>query len=175
MYMRPEIAPKRSTQHSDGTYLPLGTTAHKQGRIAGENAVGGNREFAGVLGTQVVKTFDLAIARTGLRDGEAIDAGFEPLTIETSASDHKNYYPDPHELTLRVTGDRKTGRLLGAQIVGDWRGEVAKRIDVFATALHRGMMVDEINDLDLSYTPPLGSPWGRRPTRGAILERGEFS
>jgi NADPH-dependent 2,4-dienoyl-CoA reductase/sulfur reductase-like enzyme len=65
-------------------YLPLGTTAHKQGRIAGENAVGGHQEFAGSLGTQVVKVFDLVVARTGLRDAEAMDAGFDPLTVEAT-------------------------------------------------------------------------------------------
>jgi NADPH-dependent 2,4-dienoyl-CoA reductase/sulfur reductase-like enzyme len=140
-------------------YLPLGTTAHKQGRIAGENAVGGHREFAGTLGTQVVKVFDLAVARTGLRDTEAAKAGFEPLTVESTVWDHKVYYPGARELHMRVTGDRKTGRLLGAQIIGHWQAEDAKRIDVFATALFHGMRVDGLNDLDLSYTPPVSSPW----------------
>ena len=79
------------------TYLPLGTTAHKQGRIAGENAIGGNREFAGVLGTQVVKVFDMAAARTGLRDTEARQAGFDPLSVESDADDHKAYYPGAHK------------------------------------------------------------------------------
>lgn len=72
-------------------YLPLGTTAHKQGRIAGENAVGGNRSFEGSLGTQVVKVFELAVARTGLRDHEAYAAGLDPLTVESYAPDHKRY------------------------------------------------------------------------------------
>jgi NADPH-dependent 2,4-dienoyl-CoA reductase/sulfur reductase-like enzyme len=144
------------------TYLPLGTTAHKQGRVAGENAVradGGQRAFAGSLGTQVVKVFELAIARTGLLEAEALAAGFAPLTNETTTWDHKRYYPGARELRLRVTGDRATGRLLGAQIVGDWRGEVAKRIDIFATALAHDMRVADLSDLDLSYTPPLSSPW----------------
>jgi len=141
------------------TYLPLGTTAHKQGRIAGENAVGGHREFAGSLGTQVVKVFDLAVARTGLRDAEAANAGFDPLTVESTTWDHKVYYPGAHEIRIRVTGDRKTGRLLGAQMLGHWQTEVAKRIDIFATALFHGMCIDELNDLDLSYTPPVSSPW----------------
>lgn len=140
-------------------FLPLGTTAHKQGVVAGENAAGGHREFAGSLGTQVVKVFELAVARTGLRDDEAIKAGFAPLTVEAKVWDHKAYYPGACELTIRVTGDVKTRRLLGAQIVGHWKAEVAKRIDVFATALYHGMTVDALNDLDLSYTPPLGSPW----------------
>jgi len=140
-------------------YLPLGTTAHKQGRVAGENMVGGARSFQGCVGTQVVKVFELAVARTGLRDDEARHAGFDPVTVESTASDHKAYYPGARELRIRVTGDRLSGRLLGAQIIGHWRAQVAKRIDVFAAALFHGMQVDGLNDLDLSYTPPLGSPW----------------
>jgi len=141
------------------TYLPLGTTAHKQGRVAGENTVGGNREFAGSLGTQVVKVFELAIARTGLRDSEAAEVGFEPVTLETEIWDHKAYYPGAQKLHIRITGDRRTQRLLGAQIVGHYQAEVAKRIDIFATALFHNMKIEELNDLDLSYTPPLSSPW----------------
>ncbi len=140
-------------------YLPLGTTAHKQGRVAGENMVGGTRRFQGCVGTQVVKVFELAIARTGLRDDEARRAGFDPVTVESTGWDHKAYYPGAHELRIRVTGDRLSGRLLGAQLLGHWRAQVAKRIDVFAAALFHGMQVDGLNDFDLSYTPPLGSPW----------------
>jgi NADPH-dependent 2,4-dienoyl-CoA reductase/sulfur reductase-like enzyme len=141
------------------SYLPLGTTAHKQGRVAGENAIGGNRQFAGSLGTQVVKIFDQAAARTGLRDHEAAPAGFDPVTVESVANDHKAYYPGSHRITMRVTGDRATGRLLGLQLFGHKQAEIAKRIDIAATAIFHGMTVDAISDLDLSYTPPLGSPW----------------
>jgi NADPH-dependent 2,4-dienoyl-CoA reductase/sulfur reductase-like enzyme len=141
------------------TYLPLGTTAHKQGRVAGENAVGGHREFAGSLGTQVVKIFDQAAARTGLRDHEARHAGFDPVTVAWEADDHKAYYPGSHRIHMRFTGDRAAGRLLGVQLFGHKHAEVAKRIDIAATAISCGMTVDAISDLDLSYTPPLGSPW----------------
>src|SRR5262249_16879072 len=161
-------------------------TAHKQGRVAGENALGGNREFAGSLGTQVVKIFGQAAARTGLRDHEAAAAGDDPVTTETQADDHKAYYPgsppitlpatphaatetqahDPkasypgrHRITIRVTGDRATGRLLGMQLFGHKDAEIAKRVDIAATAIFHGMTVDAVSDLDLSYTPPLGSPW----------------
>ncbi|WP_373524888.1 FAD-dependent oxidoreductase [Nostoc sp.] len=144
---------------NDYMYLPLGTTAHKQGRVAGENAVGGHQEFAGSLGTQVVKIFNLAVARTGLRDSEAQSAGFTPVTVEFETWDHKVYYPGAHKLRIHVTGDAQTGHLLGAQIAGHYQGEVAKRIDIFATSLFHGMKVDGLSDLDLSYTPPLGSPW----------------
>jgi NADPH-dependent 2,4-dienoyl-CoA reductase/sulfur reductase-like enzyme len=141
------------------TYLPLGTTAHKQGRVAGENAAGGHREFAGSLGTQVVKVFDQAAARTGLRDHEAQAAGFDPVTVAFEADDHKAYYPGSHKIAMRFTGDRATGRLLGVQLFGHRHAEVAKRIDIAAAAIYHGMTVDEVSDLDLSYTPPLGSPW----------------
>ena len=141
------------------TYLPLGTTAHKQGRVAGENALGGNRRFAGSLGTQVVKIFDQAAARTGLRDHEATPAGFDPVTVGSEADDHKAYYPGSHRIAMRVTGDRATGQLLGLQLFGHKHAEIAKRIDIAATAIFHRMTVDAVSDLDLSYTPPLGSPW----------------
>ncbi len=141
------------------TYLPLGTTAHKQGRVAGENALGGHREFAGSLGTQVVKVFDQAAARTGLRDHEATAAGFDPVTVGSEADDHKAYYPGSHRIQMRVTGDRATGRLLGLQLFGHKNAEIAKRIDIAATAIFHNMTIDGLSDLDLSYTPPLGSPW----------------
>ncbi len=141
------------------TYVPLGTTAHKQGRVAGENALGGHREFAGSLGTQVVKVFDTAAARTGLRDHEAVAAGFDPITVASDADDHKAYYPGSHRIAMRFTGDRRTGQLLGVQLFGHRHAEIAKRIDIAAVAIFHGMTVDAISDLDLSYTPPLGSPW----------------
>lgn len=141
------------------TYLPLGTTSHKQGRVAGENALGGDARFAGSLGTQVVKVFDLVAARTGLREHEAIAAGFSPRSTTASPDDHKAYYPGAKPISIRITGDEQTGRLLGAQLVGSYGSEVAKRVDTFATALHHEMSVAAISELDLSYTPPLGSPW----------------
>src|SRR6266536_2463241 len=157
------------------TYLPLGTTAHKQGRIAGENALGGHQYFAGTLGTQVVKVFETVVARTGLRDDEARNAGFDPLTVESTNWDHKVYYPGAHPLCIRVTGDRQSGRLLGAQMVGHWHTEVAKRIDVFATALFQGMLIDDLNHLDLSYTPPVSSPWDPIQTSAQAWVRAQES
>ena len=143
------------------TWLPLGTTAHKQGRVAGENAAGGDRRFAGSLGTQVVKVFDLVAARTGLREHEADSAGrgWNPVSSTSAPDDHKAYYPGATPITMRVTGDADSGMLLGAQLIGHLGAEVAKRADVFATALFHGMDIEALSELDLSYTPPLGSPW----------------
>ena len=141
------------------TYLPLGTTAHKQGRVAGENAIGGDTRFAGSLGTQVVKVFDVVAARTGLRDHEATAAGLAPHSHTAIADDHKRYYPGATPVSIRITGDTNDGRLLGAQLVGSRGAEISKRVDTYATSLHHRMTVAAMSDLDLSYTPPLGSPW----------------
>lgn len=140
-------------------YLPLGTTAHKQGRVAGDSVMGGNREYAGTLGTQAVKLFERVAAATGLRDAEAQAAGFDPLTVRIDVDDHKAYYPGATKLAVRLTGDRGTGRLLGGQLLGSYGAEVSKRIDILAAAIHNGNAVADVADLDLSYTPPLGTPW----------------
>ena len=137
------------------SYLPLGTTAHKQGYVAGENAAGGNAHFAGSLGTQTVKLFDLVIARTGLRDIEAKAAGFDPFTVALTADDHKAYYPGATPLHLRLTGDRTSGKLLGVQMVGHRSAEVSKRVDIVATALYHNMKVASLLDLDLSLRAAL--------------------
>lgn len=149
-------------------YMPLGTVAHKQGRIAGENAVGGNAEFAGTLGTQSVKIFDKVVARTGLSGREARVEGFTPVSADFEAWDHKAYYPDARKLRIRVTADRETRRLLGAQIIGAYGTEVSKRIDILAAALCHGATADEFTGYDLSYTPPLSSPWD--PVQMAVQE-----
>jgi len=141
------------------TYLPLGSTAHKQGRVAGENMAGGDGEFQGTLGTQAVKIFNLVAAGTGLRDTIAREYGFDPLTVEIETWDHKVYYPGAQKMRVRLTGDRGTHRILGAQIVGHRKSEISKRIDIIAAAIYGGLSVENLNDIDLSYTPPLSSPW----------------
>ncbi|WP_426502927.1 FAD-dependent oxidoreductase [Dactylosporangium sp. McL0621] len=106
-------------------YLPLRSTAHKQGRVAGANALGGTATFAGSLGTQAVKVFDRVVATTGLRDTAARAAGFNPATVEITADDHKAYFPGATPIRIRVTGDRTTGQLLGAQLFGHRGAEIA--------------------------------------------------
>ena len=99
------------------------------------------------------------MARTGLRDNEAEGRAFHPVTVGSEADDHKAYYPGSHRIAMRFTGDTRTGRLLGVQLFGHKHAEVAKRVDIGAAAIFNEMSVEGISDLDLSYTPPLGSPW----------------
>jgi NADPH-dependent 2,4-dienoyl-CoA reductase/sulfur reductase-like enzyme len=148
-------------------HIALGTVSHKQGRVAAESILGGTRPFAGSVGTQVVKVFDHIVARTGLLEREARDNSFNAATVESELSDRNTYYPGASRMRVRVLGDRNTGRLLGAQILGSRQAEVAKRIDVFATALFHGMSVAALGDLDLSYAPPVSSPWD--PVQAAAL------
>lgn len=81
------------------------------------------------------------------------------LTVEEKVWDHKVYYPGAKHLHIQICGDQQTGKLLGAQIAGPIDTEVSKRVDIFATAIFHDMLVDDLNDLDLSYTPPLSAPW----------------
>ena len=85
--------------------------------------------------------------------------GWTPVTSQSSPDDHKAYYPGATPVHIRITGDQHSGHLLGAQLIGHRTGEIAKRVDTYATALFQAMTVDSLSELDLSYTPPLGSPW----------------
>ena len=138
-------------------YVPLGTTANKQGRVAGENAAGGHATFAGIVGTAAVKVFDLEVARTGLTEAQAREEGFDAVSSLIRFPSHARYYPDPRTLTLKLVADRRTGRVLGAQMAGP--GTVAKRIDTVAAALHASMTVDDLMRLDLTYAPPFATAW----------------
>ena len=91
----------------------------------------------------MVKIFEHAVSRTGLRDDEAVAAGFDPVTIGFEADDHKAYYPGSHKISMRYTGDRTTGRLLGVQLFGHKHAEIAKRVDIAATAIFHSTTVDD--------------------------------
>jgi NADPH-dependent 2,4-dienoyl-CoA reductase/sulfur reductase-like enzyme len=138
-------------------WIPLGPTANKQGKVAGDNVAGRRARFAGVAGTAAVKVFDMEIARTGLSISEAVQAGIRPASSVVTARSRAGYYPGAQSITIKLIFDRSSRRLLGAQMAG--RDGVAKRIDVFATALHAGMTLDEMAELDLSYAPPFAPVW----------------
>lgn len=138
-------------------HVPLGTHANKQGRVAGLNIGGGYATFPGVIGTAVTKVCDLEVGRTGLLEREAAAAGYEFVTATVESTNRDRYFPGAVPMSVKLIAERRTGRLLGAQIVG--RTEAAKRIDVLAVALWNDMTVEEITALDLGYAPPYAPVW----------------
>ena len=132
-------------------WVPLGPAANKTGRVAGTVAAGGTSAFAGVVGTAVMKVFDLEVARTGLSLAEARADGLDAVATDVTSRSRAKYYPGSSPVHVRLV-HAPGGRLLGAQITG--REGAAKRIDVLATALHAGLTVGDLAALDLSYAPP---------------------
>jgi NADPH-dependent 2,4-dienoyl-CoA reductase/sulfur reductase-like enzyme len=135
----------------------LGTIANKQGRVCGINIGGGYATFPGVLGTAVSKVCEVEVARTGLSEVELADLGLEWEQAAVDSTTRAGYFPGAAPIRTKVLAERRSGRLLGAQIVG--KEGAAKRIDVFATALWNGMEVDEMVNMDLSYAPPFSPVW----------------
>ncbi|WP_308200907.1 FAD-dependent oxidoreductase [Actinoplanes sp. M2I2] len=138
-------------------HVPLGTHANKQGRVAGINIGGGYATFPGVIGTAVTKVCDLEVARTGLTSKEAEAAGYAFVTATVDSTSRAGYYPGAQLMTVKLIAERRTGLLLGAQIVG--RAEAAKRIDALAVATWNRMTVEDMTALDLSYAPPFAPVW----------------
>jgi rhodanese-related sulfurtransferase len=134
---------------------PLGSTANKHGRVIGTNITGGRETFPGVLGTSIVKVFDDNVARVGLNELQAREAGYDTATALVPSYEHATYYPKGQEILVKLVAEKSSGRLLGGQVVGP--GDTAKRIDVLATALTSGATVDDLADLDLAYAPPYNS------------------
>ena len=138
-------------------HAALGTHANKQGRVIGTNLGGGYATFPGVIGTAVSKVCNLEIARTGLRENECRTFGFDYITVTVESTTRAGYYPGAAPITVKVIAERRTGRLLGVQIVGE--EGAAKRIDTCAVALWNAMSVEEMTALDLSYAPPFSPVW----------------
>ncbi|MFF3438620.1 FAD-dependent oxidoreductase [Streptosporangium sp. NPDC002721] len=137
--------------------IALGTHANKQGRVVGINIGGGHAAFPGVVGTAVSKICEYEVARTGLSTTEATRAGFEPVGGIVESTTRAGYYPGARTMKIKTIADRGTGRLLGAQIVG--QEGAAKRIDALAVAIWNEMTVEEVSGLDLSYAPPFAPVW----------------
>lgn len=151
------------------TWLPLGTTANKMGRVAGTNIAGGREHFQGVLGTAITRVFSLEVGRTGLSAPEALHAGFDPEWATVDAASRPGYLPGGGDVRVSLVADRRTGRLLGGQVAGP---EGTKgRIDTLAAALTARMKVEEVQHLDLAYAPPFGTVWDPLLTAAAALRK----
>ncbi|MET9291521.1 FAD-dependent oxidoreductase, partial [Streptomyces sp. NPDC003077] len=138
-------------------HIALGTHANKHGQVIGTNAGGGYATFPGVVGTAVSKVCDLEIGRTGLLEAEAREAGFRFVTVTVESTSRAGYYPGARPMRVKLLAERRTGRLLGAQIVG--REGAGKRVDVAAVALTTRLTVEEMTALDLGYAPPFSPVW----------------
>ncbi len=148
-------------------YRPLGSTANKTGRIAGDCVTGGDLRFRGVLGTGIFRVFDLAVAQTGLSEREAKAQGFDVVVCHNIKPD-KPAYMGGREMVIKGVADKADGRLLGAQIVG-YEG-VDKRIDVFVTAITFKAKAEDLFHLDLAYAPPFSTTKDPVMYTGMILE-----
>lgn len=139
----------------EAALIALAGPANKQGRIAADNIAGGDSHFSGSMGSSIIKIFDLTAASTGLTEKAAKRAGIDCESVVLSPLSHASYYPGARAMTMKVVFERKTLKLLGAQIVGE--EGVDKRIDVLATAIMAGIRADGLKDLDLCYAPPYSS------------------
>ena len=152
-----DCATARNYITNKDVYLPLGTTANKQGRVAGENAAGGNAQFKGVAGSVITKTFDLLAGKTGLDKREALENGFDPVEKEIKSVTRAGYYPNKKSIIIKLVADKKSRRILGAQIIG---GEAVKgRIDLIAFALLTRATIDDLANYDACYVPPVSPVW----------------
>jgi NADPH-dependent 2,4-dienoyl-CoA reductase/sulfur reductase-like enzyme len=138
-------------------YVPLGTTANKQGRIAGENAAGMHNVFEGIVGTAVTKIFDLEVARTGISPIEAEREGYKYFISTIEGRSRSSAYPAGKSVTVTYIVEETTGKLLGAQMAGV--EGVAQRIDTLAACLYNKMTVQDVARLDLAYAPPFATVW----------------
>jgi NADPH-dependent 2,4-dienoyl-CoA reductase/sulfur reductase-like enzyme len=140
-----------------GAYIPLGTTANKQGRVTGTNAGGGHAAFEGIVGTTITKAFDMYAALTGLSEKEARALGYKVESTVIKAPGRAHYYPGGIPMHVKLTAEERSGRLLGGQIIGDEGAGL--RINVLAGALHSEMTIEQLSQLDLAYMPSMAPVW----------------
>lgn len=141
----------------ENTFIPLGTTANKCGRMAGVNMLGKHEKFIGTLGSAAIKVLGLELARTGLSEDDAKRLAIDYSTVFVTAMDHPSYYPNPTPIQIKLITEKKSGILLGAQAIGE-KG-VVLRIDVLAVAIHNRMTAEEMGMVDLCYAPPFAGVW----------------
>jgi NADPH-dependent 2,4-dienoyl-CoA reductase/sulfur reductase-like enzyme len=152
-----DCATARNYVANKDMYLPLGTTANKQGRIAGENAAGGNATFRGIAGSAITKVFDLFVGKTGLNSEEALKNGFDPVEDIIEDITRAGYYPGNKPIWIKIVADKNTRRVLGSQIIG---GEgVKERIDLMSLALLLKADITDLASYDACYVPPASPVW----------------
>jgi len=150
-------------------YIPLAPAANKMGRVAGDNAAGGNSRFPGIVGTAIVKVFNLEVGRTGLSLREALDNGYNAVAETIKHISRSHYYPGHKEIYVRLVVDRETKRILGGQIVG-YEGVVG-RVNTLAAVITAHMKTEDLSMLDLGYSPPFAPVWDPLVVAANVIER----
>ncbi len=157
VYAAGDCASVRHRLTGEDVHLPLGTHANKTGRLAGRILAGEDVTFDGVIGSSVLKAFDLEVARTGLSESAARDAGFDAGSVSIEAPSHAGYYPGAKKVRLKMVYDKQDCRILGVDMVG--AAGVAHRINIAATFITAGMDAETVAKLDLAYAPPFSPVW----------------
>jgi len=157
IYAAGDCATTKHLVSGQEVYIPMGTTANKQGKVAGENAAGGSARFAGVLGTGIARAMEMELSRTGLCENECRQLGIDFISRRVKSRTAAHYCPVSGEIHVKILAEKPSGRILGAQIVG-FAG-AAKRIDMLATAITMRATVESLIDMDLAYSPPFSPVW----------------
>lgn len=152
-----DCATTRHLVSDQEAYIPMGTTANKQGRVAGENAAGGNAHFSGVLGTGIVRAMEMELSRTGLSEDECRQLGIDFISRRIKSHTAAHYCPVSGNIHVKIVAEKASSRILGAQIVG-FAG-AAMRIDMLAVAITMRATVESLLDMDLAYSPPFSPVW----------------
>lgn len=170
-----DCAEKTNTVTQTPSWIPLGSTANKEGRVAGINLAGKEAEFEGILGSAIIKAFDINIALTGVGEKYAQSLGYDTAVVVINSKDKAGYMPDANPICIKMIADKKTKKLLGAQGVG--YGDIDKRINIIASALSAKMTVKEYINIDITYAPPFSRAIDITTTAAytldKILEKGD--
>ncbi|MFW5961380.1 MAG: FAD-dependent oxidoreductase, partial [bacterium] len=169
IYAAGDCAESTNLLTNKDVWLPLGSTANKQGRTAGENAAGGNAEHYGILKTGITKIFDLTVATTGLTLEEAKNEDIDAVEVKIKARNHAGYYPGAEAINLKGIFDRESGVIVGAEVIGGSGSD--KRIDVLAAAIYNRMTAEELFQVDLAYAPPYSNPKDPVAVLGMVAEK----
>ena len=136
-------------------WVPLGSTANKEGRVAAINACGGVEDFEGILGSAVLRYHTLNISMTGLTEKQARKLGYDAVSVVITKRDKAGYMPEVQNVTLKLIADRRTHKVLGAQAIGC--GDADKRVNTVSMGLTSAMKVEDLLDVDLTYAPPFST------------------
>jgi len=155
IYACGDCAEKINIISNTPVWIPLGSTANKEGRVAAINLSGGTEDFEGILGSAVLRYSMLNISKTGLTEKEAIRAGFDAVSVIITKRDRAGYMPEVKNVTLKLVADKRSHKILGAQAIGC--GDADKRVNTISVGLLQGITVEQLIDVDLTYAPPFST------------------